>query len=71
MSERSNNLIFSNLALLLYKYFMHYIGLSMHSGAHPANFKGGVKKKPRSRTQERIQRILEGGGEILNKVDVN
>ena len=33
-------------------------------GAHPTNFKGGgdVLKKPRSHTQEQIQKILVGRG---------
>ena len=39
------------------------------TGAHPANFKEGGSKNTRSRSQERIQKILVGGDEISNWVE--
>ena len=48
---------------------LHYEQM-MESGAHPESFKG-VLKKTRSRTQERIQKILVGGMKSLIRLSVN
>ena len=48
---------------------MHHVLLYSRTGALPANFKKGVKKKPDP--TERIQKILVGGMKFWIRLNVN